>query len=81
MNKYEVVKTLGEGSFGVVTHAIDKETRRHVAIKRIKMVERSHDGVHFTALREIKFLIELKHPNIVEVSIDVVVGEKQKVTI
>jgi len=38
-----------------------------VAIKKIrKRIDEPLDGVNFTALREIKLLKELKHPNIVD---------------
>lgn len=39
-----------------------------VAIKKIKAGEMK-DGLDMTALREVKFLQELKHPNIIEVRI------------
>jgi cyclin-dependent kinase 7 len=38
-----------------------------VAIKKIrKRIDEPLDGVNFTALREIKLLKELKHPNIID---------------
>lgn len=39
-----------------------------VAIKKIKAGEMK-DGLDITALREVKFLQELKHPNIIEVGL------------
>lgn len=38
-----------------------------VAIKKIKVGEMK-DGLDMTALREVKFLQELRHPNIISVS-------------
>ena len=39
-------------------------------MKKIKIGSRQEasDGINLTALREIKFLQEVKHPNIIEVS-------------
>lgn len=42
-------------------------TSRLVAIKKIKMGQ-FKDGLDWTAIREVKYLQELKHPNIIEVS-------------
>ncbi|GAA0146037.1 non-receptor serine/threonine protein kinase [Lithospermum erythrorhizon] len=57
--------TLGEGTYGVVFKAIDTKTDQTVAIKKIR-IGKQKEGVNFTALREIKLLKELKHPNIIE---------------
>ena len=57
--------TLGEGTFGVVTKAEDTLTRKHVAIKKIRM-GKFREGINFTAIREIKLLQELKHPHVIE---------------
>ena len=40
-----------------------------MAVKKIKIGSRQEasDGINLTALREIKFLQEVKHPNIIEV--------------
>ncbi|CAM9885181.1 unnamed protein product [Chrysoparadoxa australica] len=65
MEGYERGSKLGEGAWGVVTEATQKSTGRRVAIKKIGM-GKFRDGVNFTALREIKFLQEIKHENIIE---------------
>ena len=57
--------TLGEGTFGVVTKAEDTLTRKHVAIKKIRM-GKFREGINFTAIREIKLLQELRHPHVIE---------------
>ena len=36
MDKYKVIKKLGEGAFGVVTKCLNTETNELVAIKRLK---------------------------------------------
>lgn len=38
MDKYEIVETIGTGSFGVVNKAIDKATKNIVALKGINKV-------------------------------------------
>ena len=44
------------------------KSNRKVAIKKIKM-QGFRDGIDASALREIKYLQELKHGNVIEVSI------------
>lgn len=36
MDKYKIVKRLGEGAYGVVMKCINQETQEVVAIKRMK---------------------------------------------
>ncbi|KIR53093.1 CMGC/CDK/CDK7 protein kinase [Cryptococcus gattii Ru294] len=52
---------IGEGTFANVYKG---ESQIAVAIKKIKVGEMKH-GLDMTALREVKFLQELKHPNII----------------
>uniref|UniRef100_A0AC35UGD6 Cyclin-dependent kinase 7 n=1 Tax=Rhabditophanes sp. KR3021 TaxID=114890 RepID=A0AC35UGD6_9BILA len=65
--RYEKVRHLGEGQFANVYLAKDTETNELVAIKKIKLGSRDdiRDGINRTALREIKLLQELNHPNII----------------
>uniref|UniRef100_A0A8C4YNB8 Cyclin dependent kinase 7 n=1 Tax=Gopherus evgoodei TaxID=1825980 RepID=A0A8C4YNB8_9SAUR len=65
--RYEKLDFLGEGQFATVYKARDKNTNQIVAIKKIKLGHRSEakDGINRTALREIKLLQELSHPNII----------------
>ncbi|XP_069079236.1 cyclin-dependent kinase 7 isoform X1 [Pleurodeles waltl] len=65
--RYEKLDFLGEGQFATVYKARDKNTNQIVAIKKIKLGHRSEakDGINRTALREIKLLQELNHPNII----------------
>jgi hypothetical protein len=55
---------LGEGTYGVVFRAWDREAMVHVALKKIRS-DAWADGVPATAMREISVLKELRHPNIV----------------
>ncbi|KAG8983375.1 kinase subunit of RNA polymerase II carboxy-terminal domain kinase I, partial [Tulasnella sp. 427] len=61
---YQLVNQVGEGTFGKVYKAKNVMNGRLVALKRIK-VEAEKDGFPVTALREIKLLQSLSHPNII----------------
>ena len=56
---------LGEGTYGTVYKAIDKQTQQVVALKKIKL-EHADEGIPSTAIREISLLRELEHPTIVK---------------
>jgi cyclin-dependent kinase 7 len=62
---YTRVRNLGEGTFGVVYLATRKEDGREVAIKRTLPLEK-HRGLHFSIIREVKFLQDLHSNCIVE---------------
>jgi cyclin-dependent kinase 7 len=64
--KYQKIKKIGEGTYAVVYLAKQVDTGRIVAIKKIKIIAGS-SGLDFSALREIKYLQEFKHENIVDV--------------
>ena len=61
---YKRVSQIGEGTYGKVYKAINIQTKRMVALKRLRM-ESEKDGFPITAIREIKLLQSLRHPNIV----------------
>ncbi|GLG96712.1 Cyclin-dependent kinase 5 homolog [Gryllus bimaculatus] len=65
--RYEKVEFLGEGQFATVYKARDIHHDNIVAVKKIKLGSRAEakDGINRTALREVKLLQELKHPNII----------------
>ena len=62
---YLRVKALGEGTYGTVYLATRKSDGREVAIKRTLPIEKQR-GLHFSIIREVKFLQDLKCSNIVE---------------
>jgi len=64
MNRYKVLKTLGDGTYGSVLKAQNKQTNEWVAIKRMKQKYYSWDEC--MKLREIASLRKLIHPNIVK---------------
>eukprot|EP01064_Diplonema_japonicum_P030207 TRINITY_DN5070_c0_g1_i1.p1 TRINITY_DN5070_c0_g1~~TRINITY_DN5070_c0_g1_i1.p1 ORF type:complete len:298 (+),score=62.58 TRINITY_DN5070_c0_g1_i1:39-932(+) len=63
--KYTKLDKIGEGAFGVVYKAKDKDSGELVALKKIRF-DGEDEGVPCTAIREISLLKELKHPNIVK---------------
>ncbi|GAM22121.1 hypothetical protein SAMD00019534_052960 [Acytostelium subglobosum LB1] len=64
MEKYAKIEKLGEGTYGIVYKAKNRDTGDIVALKRIRL-DSEDEGVPCTAIREISLLKELKHPNIV----------------
>ena len=68
MSRYEKIEKIGEGQYGVVYKAKDKQTSEIVALKRMRL---DQDGIPCGAVREIAFLKKLRHDNIVRL-LDVV---------
>lgn len=61
---FEKVEQVGEGTYGQVYKAKDRETGEIVALKRVRM-DNEKEGFPVTAIREIKILKVLNHKNIV----------------
>ena len=64
MDRYKVTKQLGDGTYGEVLKAANRQTGEVVAIKRMKRKYYSWDEC--MALQEVKSLRKMKHPNIVK---------------
>merc|ERR1719198_380313 len=64
MNRYKVTKTLGDGTYGSVLKGQNKQSGEVVAIKRMK--RKFYSWEECMALREVKSLKKLSHPNIVK---------------
>ena len=62
--RYERTEKVGEGTYGVVYKATNKQTGEIVALKKIRL-ETQEEGVPSTAIREVAALTELDHPNII----------------
>ncbi|XP_029439868.1 cyclin-dependent kinase-like 3 isoform X2 [Rhinatrema bivittatum] len=63
MDMYENLGMVGEGSYGVVMKCKHKETGNIVAIK--KFFERPEKSINKIAMREINFLKQFRHENLV----------------
>ncbi|KAL7677596.1 hypothetical protein ACOME3_003831 [Neoechinorhynchus agilis] len=86
ISEYEILNVVGEGSYGIVSRAVDKKTNDMVALKKIRMTpsrvssrESSisypcADGFPQSSLLEMGILLNLKHDNIVELK-NVAVGD------
>ena len=77
VSAFHKLEKLGEGTYGSVYAARDKETEQLVALKRIKLSGDNLDreGMPQTSLREVGLLHRLRHPHVVSL-LEVVVGSK-----
>ena len=70
-NYIKTKQVLGSGTYGEVTKAYTKNedgsAGRAVAVKKLFLQRQAVEGLDITALRDIKFLRELHHPNVIEV--------------
>ncbi|XP_042402081.1 cyclin-dependent kinase F-4-like [Zingiber officinale] len=64
MERYKLIKEVGDGTFGSVWRALNKLTGQIVAIKKMKRKYYSWDEC--MNLREVKSLRRMNHPNIVK---------------
>lgn len=76
---YDIGSKLGEGTFGVVTKAVELATKKPVALKKL-ITHNPRDGVSVTTVREIKILKQLRHPNVVEL-LDMVVERSKLIAV
>ncbi|KPP70009.1 NUAK family SNF1-like kinase 1-like [Scleropages formosus] len=66
-HRYELLETLGKGTYGKVKRAVERRTGREVAIKSIRKdkIEDEQDMVHIR--REIEIQSSLRHPHIIAI--------------
>ncbi|KAF8381295.1 hypothetical protein PRIPAC_70437, partial [Pristionchus pacificus] len=64
LDNYGDLQRVGEGTYGIVYKAVDKQTLRTIALKKI-CLDRDDEGVPSTCIREISLLKGLNHTNIV----------------
>jgi mitogen-activated protein kinase 1/3 len=62
--RYEPVKLLGEGTYGVVCLAWDTKLSTHVAIKKCRLPRRNYYAYSQRLLREICIVRSIDHPNL-----------------
>jgi hypothetical protein len=63
-NRYKVIKQLGDGTYGSVWKATNRQSNEVVAIKKMK--RKFYSWEECMALREVKSLRKLNHPNVVK---------------
>ncbi|KAL4991575.1 kinase-like domain-containing protein [Aspergillus falconensis] len=65
-HRYIKAKKLGEGTYAVVYLGhVRSDPTSFVAIKKIKVNTEYRDGLSMDAIREVKYLQELSHPNVI----------------
>ena len=64
MNKYELIKILGDGTYGIVYEGRNRETREKVAVKKLK--EKFSSLEECLRRKEVRILEQLNHENIVQ---------------
>ena len=73
LDDYEVLNSIEEGSYGFVSRARNNMTDEIVALKRLKVDQKTNEGFPVTGLREIQTLRACSHAHIVNLR-EVVVG-------
>lgn len=73
LTHYTMLDQIGEGTYGQVYKAVNKNTGEQVALKRVRL-ENEKEGFPITAIREIKILRQLHHKNIVRL-MDIVIDD------
>ncbi|KAJ2012007.1 serine/threonine protein kinase, CMGC, CDC2/CDK sub, partial [Coemansia sp. S610] len=63
---YSRITMVGEGTYGKVHKARNKETGQIVALKQMR-IDMDREGFPITAMREIRLLKQLRHPNITQI--------------
>lgn len=66
LDNYTVHHHIGEGAFGEVSLAVEKESKRNVAIKSVSIRKILELNKERHILREKELLMDLKHPNIIQ---------------
>lgn len=64
MDRYKIIKNVGDGTYGSVVKAFNKSNNEEVAIKKMK--KKFYSWEECMALREIKSLRKLNHTQIVK---------------
>ncbi|XP_078722182.1 uncharacterized protein LOC144938230 isoform X2 [Lampetra fluviatilis] len=64
VDKFDIIGIIGEGTYGQVYKAKDKDTGELVALKKVRL-DNEKEGFPITAIREIKILRQLNHRSII----------------
>ncbi|KAF7269581.1 hypothetical protein GWI33_017362 [Rhynchophorus ferrugineus] len=65
--RFDIIKKLGQGTFGKVQLGINKETGQEVAIKTIKKSKIESGADLIRIRREIQIMTSVQHPNIIHI--------------
>ena len=76
LRKYDIIQKIGKGTYGVVWKALDRKTEDVIALKKIYDAFRNGTDSQRT-YREVMFLLQLKHKNIVKL-LKVIKAENKK---
>uniref|UniRef100_A0A4W3J1H1 Cyclin dependent kinase 13 n=1 Tax=Callorhinchus milii TaxID=7868 RepID=A0A4W3J1H1_CALMI len=64
VDKFDIIGIIGEGTYGQVYKAKDKDAGEMVALKKVRL-DNEKEGFPITAIREIKILRQLNHSSII----------------
>lgn len=67
LSQYDIIKKIGQGTFGVVQKATHKATGAEVALKQL-INHSAKEGFPITAMREITILKKLNHKNVLKIT-------------
>lgn len=65
--RFDIIKKLGQGTYGKVQLGINKETGQEVAIKTIKKCKIETDADLVRIRREVQIMSSVQHPNIIHI--------------
>lgn len=65
--RFDIIKKLGQGTYGKVQLGINKETGQEVAIKTIKKSKIETDADLIRIRREVQIMSSVQHPNIIHI--------------
>src|SRR4051812_40243169 len=66
VGKYELGRTLGQGTFGKVKYAVDTETHRQVAIKMMDKAKIRASNMGDQIKKEISIMKMIKHESVIQ---------------
>jgi len=66
-NRFDIIKKLGQGTYGKVQLGINKETGQEVAIKTIKKSKIETEADLIRIRREVQIMSSVQHPNIIHI--------------
>lgn len=80
LERFEIKKKMGCGAYGVVWKVVEKQTGRAYALKKnFDAFQNSTDAQR--TYREIMFLLQFKHPNIIEIKEVIRAGNEKDIYI